>query len=48
VRDSGVIEALPARGVEHVLVSNVDNLGATLDPLVLGAHLEAVHRGGTR
>jgi UTP--glucose-1-phosphate uridylyltransferase len=45
VRDSGVIEALTARGVEHVLVSNVDNLGATLDPVVLGAHLGAVHRG---
>ena len=45
VRDSGVLAALAARGVEHVLVSNVDNLGATLDPLVLGAHLEAVQRG---
>ncbi|HEY8379527.1 MAG TPA: glucose-6-phosphate isomerase, partial [Nannocystis sp.] len=40
-----VVAALRARGVEHVLVSNVDNLGATLDPVVLGAHLEAVEAG---
>ncbi|MBL9103417.1 MAG: UTP--glucose-1-phosphate uridylyltransferase [Myxococcales bacterium] len=45
VRDSGVLEALAARGVRHVLVSNVDNLGATLDPVVLGAHLAAVDGG---
>jgi UTP--glucose-1-phosphate uridylyltransferase len=45
VRDSGVVAALAARGVAHVLVSNVDNLGATLDPEVLGAHLAAVDRG---
>lgn len=45
VRESGVLAALRARGVEHVFVSNVDNLGATLDPVVLGAHLEAVEAG---
>ncbi|WAS98195.1 UTP--glucose-1-phosphate uridylyltransferase [Nannocystis punicea] len=45
VRDSGVVGELRARGVEHVLVSNVDNLGASLDPTVLGAHLEAVDGG---
>ncbi len=45
VRDSGVVAELRARGVEHVLVSNVDNLGASLDPTVLGAHLEAVDAG---
>ena len=28
-------------GVEHVAVSNVDNLGARLDPVVLGAHVLA-------
>ena len=44
-RDSGIVEVLAARGVEHVLVSNVDNLGATLDPAVLGAHLDAVDAG---
>ena len=41
LRESGVLSRLQARGVEHVLVSNVDNVGATLDPFVLGAHLEA-------
>jgi UTP--glucose-1-phosphate uridylyltransferase len=45
LRQSGVLSRLLARGVEHVLVSNVDNVGATLDPFVLGAHLEAVERG---
>lgn len=45
VRHSGVLGRLRARGVEHVLVSNVDNLGASLDPVVLGAHLEAVDAG---
>ena len=45
VRDSGTLAKLEAGGVRHVLISNVDNLGATLDPVVLGAHLEAVDRG---
>jgi UTP--glucose-1-phosphate uridylyltransferase len=40
LRQSGVLGRLRARGVEHILVSNVDNVGATLDPVVLGAHLE--------
>lgn len=44
-REAGVAQALRARGVEHVLVSNVDNLGATLDPVVVGAHLAAVEGG---
>jgi len=45
LRDSGVLRRLVARGVEHILVSNVDNVGASLDPFVLGAHLEAVAGG---
>ncbi len=45
LRGSGVLAKLRARGVEHVLVSNVDNLGASLDPVVLGAHLEAAEGG---
>lgn len=45
LRQSGALGRLRARGVEHVLVSNVDNLGASLDPMVLGAHLEAVDAG---
>ena len=45
LRASGVLARLLARGVEHVLVSNVDNLGAWLDPVVAGAHLEAAEAG---
>ena len=45
LRGSGVLAKLRARGVEHILVSNVDNLGASLDPVVLGAHLEAASNG---
>jgi len=47
VRDSGTLAKLTTRGVKHLLISNVDNLGATLDPVVLGAHLEAVDRGAS-
>lgn len=43
--ETGLCAALRARGVEHVLVANVDNLGATLDPLLLGLHLAAVDAG---
>jgi UTP--glucose-1-phosphate uridylyltransferase len=39
IRTSGVLAALVAGGVRHVLVSNVDNLGARVDPLVVGTHL---------
>jgi len=42
---SGLVDRLRARGIRHVLVSNVDNLGATIDPHVLGQHLAAVDRG---
>jgi UTP--glucose-1-phosphate uridylyltransferase len=45
VRGCGVLARLQTRGVEHILVSNVDNVGASLDPMILGAHLEAVARG---
>jgi UTP--glucose-1-phosphate uridylyltransferase len=41
IRSSGTLDALRERGVEHVAVSNVDNLGARLDPVVLGAHIGA-------
>ncbi len=37
---SGVAGALHAAGVRHLYFSNVDNLAATLDPVVLGVHLE--------
>ncbi len=36
---SGVAEKLRRRGVRHVFVSNIDNLGATLEPALVGAHL---------
>lgn len=45
LRASGVLARLQARGVEHLLVSNVDNLGASLDPVIAGAHLEAAAEG---
>ncbi len=41
LRASGVGQELAARGVEHVYFSNVDNLAATLDPVVLGMHAES-------
>ena len=36
---SGTLERLRDRGVRTVMVSNVDNLGARIDPAVLGMHL---------
>ncbi|MCZ7587401.1 MAG: UTP--glucose-1-phosphate uridylyltransferase [Gaiella sp.] len=39
IRHSGALAALRARGVEHLAVSNVDNLGARLDPVVVGMHV---------
>jgi UTP--glucose-1-phosphate uridylyltransferase len=39
LRESGVGERLRERGVRHVYFSNVDNLAATIDPLVFGMHL---------
>jgi len=41
IRGSGTLDALRARGVELACVSNVDNLGARVDPVVVGAHLLA-------
>jgi UTP--glucose-1-phosphate uridylyltransferase len=41
IRASGTLAALRARGVRTLAVSNVDNLGARLDPVVVGAHLLA-------
>lgn len=41
IRQSGVLGALMKRGVKYLLFSNVDNLGATVDPVVLGHHLQA-------
>jgi UTP--glucose-1-phosphate uridylyltransferase len=41
IRESGTLAVLRDRGVEHIAVSNVDNLGARLDPVVVGAHVLA-------
>ncbi len=39
LRRSGVLDELRGRGARVVTVSNVDNLGARVDPVVLGMHL---------
>lgn len=39
IRKSGVLRELMDRGVKYLLFSNVDNLGATIDPLVIGHHI---------
>ncbi len=36
---SGALERLAERGVRTILLSNIDNLGAELDPLVVGLHV---------
>ena len=39
IRRSGTLDALRERGVRRLLLSNVDNLGARVDPAVVGTHL---------
>ena len=39
LRRSGMLNRLRALGVRHLMVSNVDNLPARLDPVVLGMHV---------
>ena len=39
LRASGVLERFRARGGKYLYMSNVDNLGATLEPAVIGAHI---------
>ena len=41
LRTSGTLARLRSAGVDVVCVSNVDNLGARVDPVVVGAHLTA-------
>lgn len=36
---TGTLAALRERGVRHLMLSNVDNLGARVDPVVIGMHL---------
>lgn len=40
LRKSGLLERFRAGGGRYLMMSNVDNLGATLDPALLGLHLE--------
>ena len=54
IRTSGTLTELIRRGVHSVVVSNVDNLGARLDPAIVGMHVlagtpltvEVVAKGG--
>ena len=39
IRVSGTLAELKARGIRYLLFSNVDNLGATIEPLVIGHHI---------
>lgn len=41
VRAEGVVDWLRERGIRYLALSNVDNLGAGPDPLVLGHHIES-------
>jgi UTP--glucose-1-phosphate uridylyltransferase len=40
LRRAGLTESLGKRGVQLLQLSNIDNLGAELDPLLIGYHLE--------
>ncbi|MDB4986287.1 MAG: UTP--glucose-phosphate uridylyltransferase, partial [Myxococcaceae bacterium] len=42
--DAGLLARLQREGVRYLYVSNVDNLAASLDPSVIGAHLEGQAR----
>ncbi len=44
LRSKGVLKALIEEGVEHIYMSNVDNLAATLDPAIIGAHIAGQKR----
>ncbi len=53
IADSGVLAELRSQGIRYAFVSNIDNLGATLDPAILGWFaaqrlpflMEVCHRG---
>ena len=40
LRASGLLQRFVREGGKTVMVANIDNLGATLDPLVIGWHIE--------
>ena len=39
LRESGLLEAFVKRGGKVIMVTNIDNMGGTLDPVVIGFHL---------
>jgi UTP--glucose-1-phosphate uridylyltransferase len=39
IRVSGTLDDLRRDGVRHLLVANVDNLGARVDPVIVGTHV---------
>ena len=38
---NGLFQSLVSQGIKYLTFSNIDNLGATLDPLLLGLHLQS-------
>jgi UTP--glucose-1-phosphate uridylyltransferase len=40
LQSSGLLQRFVARGGRYVMIANVDNLGATLEPAVIGFHLD--------
>ena len=40
LRDSGILSRFVQRGGRAVMTSNIDSVGATVDPLILGWHLD--------
>jgi UTP--glucose-1-phosphate uridylyltransferase len=40
LRSSGLLASFVAGGGRHVWISNIDNIGATIDPVILGRHVE--------
>jgi UTP--glucose-1-phosphate uridylyltransferase len=45
---SGALERFRKRGGKILWITNLDNLGATIDPVVLGHYLEQNQKNGTR
>lgn len=39
IHEQGVYEQLAKRGVRYVAFSNIDNLGASIDPWIIGSHI---------
>ncbi|HEY3355948.1 MAG TPA: UTP--glucose-1-phosphate uridylyltransferase [Polyangia bacterium] len=48
LRRSGLLQAFRAAGGKYVWIANLDNLGATVDPALLGCFIENAGRGGAQ